>query len=141
MTSAVAQAWVGTLLNQASNGKIFPRPEQRSDFVLPAQFSSAPSSSAASTLAKTNFNSETATLCDQCPQKKLDNDAPLRDVADGDLELALTHGQGTDTVAQVISQAQDKLSKESSALSSANGDGEPIIVGWYGNSDPENPRN
>ncbi|SPO24075.1 related to FLR1 - Putative H+ antiporter involved in multidrug resistance [Ustilago trichophora] len=138
MTSAIASAWVGTLLNQISNGSIFPRPEQRSDFVLPAQLSSAPSSSAASTLAKTNFNSETATLCDQGFKKKLDDNTPLHNIDGVDVELALSQAQGTNTVARVVSQARGQLSIEKSSTDSQDNH---IIVEWYSDSDPENPRN
>ncbi|KAI3486282.1 hypothetical protein L1887_50176 [Cichorium endivia] len=49
MTSAAATSWVGTLLNQASSGKIFPRPDQRPDFVLLSLLKSTPPSSATST--------------------------------------------------------------------------------------------
>ncbi|CDR88988.1 related to FLR1-Putative H+ antiporter involved in multidrug resistance [Sporisorium scitamineum] len=146
MTSVVASSWVGTLLNQASSGKIFPRPEQRSDFVLPPSLSASPSSSASSTSpsaageAKTAFNSETATLCEQCPKKQLDKDTPLHDVAGIDVEAALSQAQGVDTLARVTSRAHEQAQEKLSASPSKDDD-DNIIVGWYGDDDPENPRN
>ncbi|CBQ69314.1 related to FLR1-Putative H+ antiporter involved in multidrug resistance [Sporisorium reilianum SRZ2] len=137
MTSVVASSWVGTLLNHASGGKIFPRPEQRPDFVLPASLSvpsssSSSSSSSSAGEAKTNTNSETATLCEQAPRKTLDKDAPLHDVAGVDVEAALSQSQATDTLARIASR---QVTSEKLA------DNNNIIVGWYGASDPENPRN
>ncbi|EST09266.1 Major facilitator superfamily [Kalmanozyma brasiliensis GHG001] len=149
MTSAVASSWVGTLLNQASNGKIFPRPEQRPGFVVPSSLASASSSTAAAsssarpsptTEKKKPFDSETTTICEQCPKKTIDNDAALDDVTGTDIEAALSQAQGTNTVARVVSESKTESSPSEKSTSSTTTD-ETIIVGWYGDDDPENPRN
>ncbi|GAC95985.1 cycloheximide resistance protein [Pseudozyma hubeiensis SY62] len=135
MTSALATAWVGTLLNQASSGKLFPRPDQRSDFVVPSSLVSGTASSSA-------HISETATLCESCPEKSKSaipqDSTNLHDVGGVDIEAALTQAQGTDTVARVVSNANEKLSSTSSKSNTSD---DRIIVGWYGDDDPENPRN
>ncbi|TKY85602.1 hypothetical protein EX895_005764 [Sporisorium graminicola] len=152
MTSAAASSWVGTLLNQASNGSIFPRPEQRPGFVLPPSLSGSVSSS--STLSaspsaagevKTTFNSETVTLCEQCPKKVVGKDAPLHiDVGGIDVEQALSESQGIDTMAKIEARAHERdppANSEKTVLSAAASEDDNIIVGWYGDDDLENPRN
>ncbi|KAJ1025949.1 hypothetical protein NDA16_002575 [Ustilago loliicola] len=145
MTSTVASAWVGTLLNQATNGKLFARPEQRPDFVLPPQYA-APSSNVSSSAAST-LKGEPAPVFGPCPEKALDDEeaaAQCKKFACLDVERALCCAQGTNTVARVVSNAQDAFAQEKTISSSstlAKTDDEHIIVGWYGDSDPENPRN
>ncbi|SPC62648.1 related to FLR1 - Putative H+ antiporter involved in multidrug resistance [Ustilago sp. UG-2017b] len=145
MTSTVASAWVGTLLNQATNGKLFPRPEQQPDFVLPPEYSVPGfnvSSSAASTLKP-----EPATVSGPCPEKAIDDEeasTQCKKFACLDVEKALCCAQDTNTIARVATNANDAYTKEKFlSFSSTLGktDDEHIIVGWYGDSDLENPRN
>ncbi|GAC71391.1 synaptic vesicle transporter SVOP and related transporters [Moesziomyces antarcticus T-34] len=132
MTSAAATSWVGTLLNQASSGKIFPRPDQRPDFVLLSLLKSTPPSSATSTKQA----SESSSIYEQPAHKDVAREASMTPVLGTDLEQALSQAQGTDTLARVVSQARQGTEK-----SATSEDGEHLIVGWYDDADPENPRN
>ncbi|KAK0202579.1 major facilitator superfamily domain-containing protein [Desarmillaria ectypa] len=110
---------IGQAINYISNGRLFPYADQRSDFKVPPQFLLP--SERKTTLAAPE--SDATTIC-----------------GDADKSGKRTSTPGTrltreDTIA--IDGAEEVVEKQiDEALKS-----DPYIVGWYGDDDPENPRN
>lgn len=132
MFDILRESTVGEILNRVSGGRILPYPDQRPDFVIPKRYlatSSPPSGSAPITRAASS-----ATLA-----------ADRNSVASG--VTAAGHGGRADVEVEKANRPQSDATLEAGP--------EPIeggaekspetkgfqVVDWYGEDDPENPRN
>ncbi|KAJ7138524.1 major facilitator superfamily domain-containing protein [Mycena crocata] len=113
----------GQIVNYLSSGRIFPYPEQRPDYVVPKHFL-LPSSERAELEAAT---SDAATICGDTEKSKKgsQNSSP----PDTEIRRESTM---TTLAADIESQKQ---------VDDATTVPDPYLIGWDGDSDPENPRN
>ena len=131
MFDILRESTVGELLNRVSGGRILPYPDQRSDFVIPEQYlatSTPPSTSApitrvpsAATLAGKSgvvSGATTPAIRTNIPIEKVDT---VR--SDATLEV------GPDPVVTAVAGEKSVDAKGFQ------------LVDWYGDDDPENPRN
>ncbi|KAE9386175.1 MFS general substrate transporter, partial [Gymnopus androsaceus JB14] len=111
----IRDSTVGQFLNFISNGRLLPYQEQRPDFVIPAHFlpSSTPSTPGWDA-------SDAPTLCGDAVQKKSGTSTPATVLA------------REDTIVVDEKELSMKLDNETS---------DPNLVSWYGDDDPDNPRN
>ncbi|KAE9391390.1 MFS general substrate transporter [Gymnopus androsaceus JB14] len=111
----IRDSTVGQFLNFISNGRLLPYQEQHPDFVIPAHFlpSSTPSTPGWDA-------SDAATLCGDAVQKKSGTSTPATVLA------------REDTIVVDEKELSMKLNNETS---------DPNLVSWYGDDDPDNPRN
>ncbi|KAG7444987.1 MFS general substrate transporter [Guyanagaster necrorhizus] len=110
---------IGLAVNYISNGRLFPYADQRPDFQVPPQFL-LPSERETTLVAP---DSDATTICGDTHTSKKTLSTP---------GTQLTR---EDTI--VIDDAEKPAEKEiGESLKS-----DPYIVGWYGDDDPENPRN
>ncbi|KAJ7201607.1 major facilitator superfamily domain-containing protein [Mycena pura] len=116
----IRDASIGQLVNYLSNGRLFPYPEQRPGFIVPKHFRLPSSSSKVDPIA-----SDTATLCGDC-------------------------GDESQVGTEISSTPDTKLRRESTLIAVTDLEKQvddptsvpdPFLVGWYGDSDPENPMN
>ena len=130
MFDILRESTVGELLNRVSSGRILPYPDQRPDFVIPERFLAT--SSPASTSTPITRVPSTETLADK----------------------ASTVSEATTTIATRTNIAIEKVDTVQSEATLEAGP-EPVetaidksvntkgfqLVDWYGDDDPENPRN
>jgi DHA1 family multidrug resistance protein-like MFS transporter len=107
----IRDSTVGQIVNYLSGGRFLPYPEQRSGYVVPTHFL-LPSSERKNLDAAA---SDTTTLCGDV-QASTPNKRDSASTLTGDVEL------------------QKKQVDFATALP------DPYLVGWNGDSDPENPR-
>lgn len=134
MFDLIRESTVGELVNRLSGGSFLPYPDQRTGFVIPAAYLAT--SSAASTSAPI---SRTATLTES---EKPADESSLKSAAKTETEAA----------PERTNIAMEKVDTWDSDVTLEAGPGgvavEPLVdtkgyqlVDWYGDSDPENPRN
>ncbi|GLB34695.1 putative benomyl methotrexate resistance protein [Lyophyllum shimeji] len=115
----IRDSTVGQIINYVSGGKYLPYAEQRPDFVIPSRFLLPCDKSRPSPPS----NSDTTTVCEDEQQKSLSGAA-----------TPSTHLKRESTIA-VDEKFEKQLTDGMIELS------DPYIVGWYGEDDPDNPRN
>ncbi|KAJ3982115.1 major facilitator superfamily domain-containing protein [Lentinula detonsa] len=128
-------ATVGQIINYFSNGTLLPYPEERSDFIVPAGF----------------LPSETPTIVDVYDssdgQVQKHNSDQLSGSNNGKKEDLTT----TTTEAVIPFSREDTLDENERTLEIARttdtserekpSTDDPYLVTWYGDNDPENPKN
>ncbi|KAJ3738645.1 major facilitator superfamily domain-containing protein [Lentinula detonsa] len=128
-------ATVGQIINYFSNGTLLPYPEERSDFIVPAGF----------------LPSETPTIVDAYDssdgQVQKHNSDQLSGSNNGKKEDLTT----TTTEAVIPFSREDTLDENERTLEIARttdtserekpSTDDPYLVTWYGDNDPENPKN
>ncbi|CAK5264110.1 unnamed protein product [Mycena citricolor] len=109
-------ATAGQVLNYLTNGRLLPYPEQRPDFVVPRRF-----------LLPQNRDSDETTLCEDRPSEKSEDDTLAATTPNSEMK-------SDETMGDVEEQKQSSFVENAVVP-------DPYLVGWYGDSDPENPRN
>lgn len=147
MFDILRESTVGGLLNRVGGGRILPYPDQREDFVIPERYlatSSPPSTSSSAPISR--VPSET-TLCAQ----EKDTETEGSEITATCTPTATTPSP----TAMKITGTGIKVEKFDTIASDATLEAGPEIViekvlsdtkgyqlvDWYGNDDPENPRN
>lgn len=145
MASSLKTAQFGQLLHFLSRGKLFPYPEERSDFVLPEKYGGSSSTTARSMSDATVINDSEKEHGE--PQKEIE-DAHVNEgkgsehgiVSGQDIERQVSAApsalQGGDALTRAISG-----NRSIQIPTKENEDKDLILVDWYGENDPENPQN
>ncbi|KAJ7778840.1 major facilitator superfamily domain-containing protein [Mycena maculata] len=121
----IRDSTVRQLLNYLSSGRLLPYPEQRPEYVVPKHFL-LPSSERINPDA---VASDAATLCgDSSDKTKEDSE----DSSPPDTEIKR---ESTASTLAVDLESQQKQIHDATTVP------DPYLVGWDGDSDPENPRN
>ncbi|KAF8077694.1 major facilitator superfamily domain-containing protein [Lyophyllum atratum] len=117
----IRDSTLGQIINYVSGGKYLPYADQRPDFVVPNHFL-LPSDKRLS--PATYDSSDSTTICDDLEKQKT-------------LSGAVTPITGLERESTIT--VDGKNEKEFGASVTSVPD--PYIVGWYGDDDPDNPRN
>lgn len=119
MLDILRDSTVGSIINSLSHGRLLPFPDQRDDFQIPKRY-------LAPTISSQNANSlpQALTSVPRRPDSIEGSDEKTLPVA----SLSLDEGRS----------AQLDIQSVKTAGSSTGGE---IMVDWYGEDDPENPRN
>lgn len=168
MWDIIRESTVGEILNRVSGGRILPYPDQRSDFVIPEKYLLSPTitpdntAQAYATLtSNTPRDDRNGDMKSQLPLSRLDlpaqvgldenakspqwtSSVPTRHLSSDAIHTTsetLAAGVAMDleagsTVPKVAEASPKALEK---ALEAAHTD--YILVDWYSDDDPENPRN
>jgi DHA1 family multidrug resistance protein-like MFS transporter len=128
MFDILRESTVGELLNRVSGGRILPYPDQRPDFVIPESYL-AISSSTSTPITRVPT---TQTLADKASVISGATATPTRtnvavDKADDAVQSDATLEAGPPPVESVMDKSVHTKGFQ--------------LVDWYGDSDPENPRN
>ncbi|KAJ3988013.1 major facilitator superfamily domain-containing protein [Lentinula detonsa] len=111
----IRDSTIGHFINYISNGKLLPYEDQRQAFIVPAHF-----------LPKSLTSSDASTLCGDAKEQKNDSGAVTPSTV------------FTRTNTLVV---DEKLEEISMKLNETDDISDPNIVRWYGDDDPDNPRN
>jgi DHA1 family multidrug resistance protein-like MFS transporter len=117
----IRDSTIGQIINYLSNGRVLPYPEQRPGYVVPKHFL-LPSSERSDSDA---VASDAATLCGDKTKEESKTSSPP------DTEMKR---ESTASTLAVDLESQQKHLDEATAFP------DPYLVGWNGDSDPENPR-
>ncbi|KAJ7660023.1 major facilitator superfamily domain-containing protein [Mycena rosella] len=120
----IRDSTIGQIVNYVSNGRLLPYPEQRPGYVVPKHFL-LPSSE------RKNYNavaSDAATLCGDHDKTK--EGSQVSSPPDTEIKREPT----ASTLALDLESQQKQVDDATTVP-------DPYLVGWDGDSDPENPRN
>lgn len=121
MQDIIRESLFGQALNHLSKGKLYPYPEDRADFQVPAHFLLPHQRSAQSS----------RTLTPQATAQSTRTPSPLPH----------SHTRESDQQTLNDAHAQDAIEKNLQAAKQGLEEGkDPNLVGWYSDDDPENPQ-
>lgn len=136
-------SFFGYIVNRVTDGRVFPYPEQRTDFEIPQKYLQTPN------LVTDSLSSKDADFEITVPASKDDNsrctsnDSVLEKISDDESEdpKAFNNLQDEEKAIGISPEkSNDPLANPDLDAKSIN-DGQYIVVDWYGPDDSENPQN
>ncbi|KAJ3872764.1 major facilitator superfamily domain-containing protein [Lentinula edodes] len=111
----IRDSTIGQFINFVSDGRCLPYEDQRPDFITPTHF-----------LTKQLATSDASTLCGDANENKKTSGAVT--------PSTVFTRENTFVVGEKLAEIDMKLDEK-------NDTSDPNVVGWYGDDDPDNPRN
>lgn len=142
------ESTVGELLNRVSGGRILPYPDQRPDFVIPERYLATSSPASTSSSSPVTRTPSSATLCAKEDISSSDAVSAPTTTSEKKSDI-ITHPTSTGIDVEKFDTVRSEATLEAGPELRVNGGGEKVepdtkgyqLVDWYGDDDPENPRN